>query len=130
VRAVPTAQVWVVWPMVKKWFERVIERSGEPISIEDVYYWLRSGKAALYIIGEDDGCIVVMVQEFADGPVLFVWGFGGDAGLITEHRNEIIGWLKETRDRLGCKRVVMQSKRKGWKALGWKPARTVYELED
>jgi hypothetical protein len=103
-----------------------IDKFGERITPEELYYLLRQGNGALYL--NDDGCMVVQKLIEMDGTVtMFVLLVAGKMADVWKEWLAVVEKLAET---IGAVRIRMASPSRGWeRAMDgyWSIAHVVYE---
>jgi hypothetical protein len=131
--AVDPERLHDVWPWVKTLLDRLYrkaERRGRrPDWLpEDVYASVKSAQAVLFVVGQDEGILVLQRQVRAYGPLLFIWIVVG-AGL-KHYEQELYAEIESIARRGGMRRIQGNSSFPGWGQWGWlKPVETVYERE-
>lgn len=112
-----------------------IKRRATPESCpwrpEDIYYSLRSNGAALYVVGAEDGFIVVQRVESGYERVLFVWAMYAQPGVFIRHKLAIMDSIKQLARSAGLNRVRMCTSRdSAWAGTGLMvPVSTIFECE-
>ena len=95
---------------------------------EDVYAAIKGGSAFLFVIGADDGFVIVQRTQSFDGPRLFVWIVWGPR-LLAPQRIALEAELDQLATSIGVRKLRMHSPRKGWERVGWQAIETIYERE-
>lgn len=122
---VPPSDLASHWPAVREYVKRAVDRFGERITVEELYYALRQNMAALYM--NHRGMLVAQKVIELDGTItLFVLIAAGE---MAEDEAEWMQMLEKLAGTIGAVRIRMASPRKGWERVGWKVAHTVYERE-
>ena len=115
-----------LWWWVRKGLDEVIARCNEDWTVGQVYQALTAGTAVLYIVGAEDGFMVVQRENDSRGPILFVWVLWGDCADGQENHFHFVDELARS---IGADRIRMRSPRKGWQRRGFKVKTMVYERE-
>jgi len=123
-----------LWEWVRRGLIEIKRRSNEvacPWHPEDIYLALRTNSAALYVIGAEDGFIVVQKLESSYERVLFVWAMWGPRGTLWRHRKAIAEAIDGLAKSVGCNRVRMISSRDtAWTGVNlFVPVSTIFERE-
>ncbi len=101
------------WAHIRNGLLEVIGRCKERYEPEDVWTAVMGGNAyawRIVIKGDDIGFLILRREVDVDGPALFIW------------------CCDELGQRMGAKRIRMESSRKGWRGMDYfEPVRTIYE---
>jgi hypothetical protein len=123
---IPVPELSSVWPQVRKHLASAVDKFGERVTPEELYYLLRQGNASLYL--DDKGCIVVQKLIEMNGTVtLFVLL---TAGKLAEVWEDCVALLEKLAETIGAVRIRMASPSRGWeRAMNgyWSVAHVVYE---
>lgn len=102
------------WQMVRKGLEEVLAKGGGTWIPEDVYHYIKSGRAHLHMSdlgGYTSGFVVLEPVEDHDGMSLHIWAAWSKEGDATEtHMPE----LQEYAANINAKRITFSSVRAGW----------------
>jgi hypothetical protein len=118
------------WDFVKQGLTRIHDRARDRWMVEDVYSMLKANAAALYIVNEQDGFVILQQVRGWDAPEVFVFAayIVPGRGVMDESFEEV----KKIAASLGAKRIKFQSKRKGWEKraaeLGYQFSHVEYEI--
>ena len=100
---------------------------------EDVWTAVMAGNAFVWRVtvrDDDIGFMVLRRDMDTDGPALFIWACWAEPGALAEWQRDLISRLDELAQRMGAKRIRMESSRNGWRGLDYFDAvRTIYERE-
>lgn len=127
-KPVPPGELKLYWGKVKEVLERLSSVSDGWIP-EDVYAFLISGQATLYV---NDGdwkgfCILQLVPDYSQKR-LHVW-----IAQTTDDPKAYMAEVEMLARQIGASRITFDSPRKGWvrraERLGFKPRMTRYEKE-
>lgn len=113
-RHIPPAELSGVWWFVEAGLWKIKKKCSEPWVPLDVYRYVRSGQAGLYVC--DDGFVVLrkLAEEFSREPYLHVWAMWFRPGKGKEKRSDLIAWLDRMREELSCAWIEYGSPRMGW----------------
>ena len=115
------------WPWVKPLLDSVIAKTGEAWWPEDVYAAVSSGKAAMWVSDSPEGVLVAYPEKegWSGETVLHVWVCACESmsGIVCEAYKV----LTDAALKVGAKKLVMESPRKGWQREGWNVQRYIYE---
>jgi len=113
------------WPMVRNGLEVICARQECDFIPEDIYFLIKSGRAALYVNGERDSFTVLRKithsrtgEEGAEMVVTFC-AVGRDS-------LELIAEIEEIARAAGCAYLEMDSQRRGFSRAGWSEDRIIY----
>jgi hypothetical protein len=98
---------------------------------EDVYHELMTGAAHLYVIGSEDGFIVVKRCVTTYERVLFVWAIWGAPGTLVRHKDKIMAGIDDLARSAGLSVIRMDTTRdSAWAASKlFVPVSTIFERE-
>jgi len=123
---IPPSDLSLVWPDVRKHLSTAIDKFGERVTPEELYFLLRQGNAALYL--NEDGCMVVQKLIEMDGTVtLFVHLVAGKMVNVWKDWLAVLERLAET---IQAARIKMASPSRGWERAMegyWSISHVVYE---
>lgn len=117
-----------MWEWVRAGLVEVQAKTNAEWMPEDVYAALKGGSAFLFVIGADDGFVIVQRTQSFDGPRLFVWIMWGPRSLAHQ-QFAIEVELDRLATSIGVRKLRMHSPRKGWERVGWQAIETIYERE-
>ena len=125
-------QIGFLWDWIRKGLEVV--RGKRPACTwlpEDVYHELMTGQAHLYVIGAEDGFVVVKRCVNTYERVMFIWAMWATPGSLLPHRKQIISELDNLARSAGLDRIRMDTTRDAeWSASKlFVPVSTVFERE-
>lgn len=129
---VATQHIGALWDWVRDGLEVV--RKTRPVCTwrpEDVYHELITGQAFLYVIGAEDGFLVVKRCLTSYERVLFVWAMWSPPGALLKHRHQIMDEIKSLARSAGLDRIRMDTTRDAeWAASKlFVPVSTIFECE-
>ena len=98
---------------------------------EDVYFELMQGMAHLYVIGAEDGSLVVKPCVNTYERVLFVWAMWAPPGTLLRRRHHVMDAIKDIARKAGLTRIRMDTTRDAeWSASKLLvPVSTIFECE-
>ncbi len=111
---VPVPELSSVWPQVRKHLASAVDKFGERVTPEELYYLLRQGNASLYL--DDKGTVTLFVLL--------------TAGKLAEVWEDCVALLEKLAETIGAVRIRMASPSRGWeRAMNgyWSVAHVVYE---
>jgi len=135
VAAVHKDEVAIYWPLVRKYFESIIERRPEYSTIEGVYDRFLSGSYIMLIVTKDSDIKMAMAAEIVTcdtgNKVLMIPHLGGDG--MKDWLQEVVEALYTLADDLGCFKTMISGAREGWakvmKQHGGKVSHVVIEFD-
>ena len=129
---VTPAQIPALWEWVRNGLEvvRATRKKCQWLP-EDVYHELMQGWAHLYVIGDEQGFIVVKRAITTYERVMFVWAMWGPAGTLRHQRDEIMEAIDNLARSAGLNCIRMDTTREsGWAASKlFVPVSTIFERE-
>ena len=131
ISAMTLPEVRQEWGWLRNGLLEVIGRCKERYEPEDVWTAVMAGNAFVWRVvvrGDDIGFLVLRREMDTDGPALFVWALWTEPNALVEWQRELISRLDELAQRMGAKRIRMESSRGGWRGLDYfDPVRTIFE---
>lgn len=133
IEAMNLLEVRQAWGWVRNGLLSIIGICRERWEPEDVWTAVMAGNAFVWRVvvnGDDIGFLVLRREVDTDGPVLFIWCLWTEPNALVEWQRDLIARLDELAQRMGAKRIRMESSRGGWRGLEYFDAvRTIYERE-
>jgi hypothetical protein len=124
--AVPPAEVKKHWTGMREALKALTKHGTDGWVVEDIYAFLVSGHATLYVEEGVEGFAIVQLLPNYFGKRLHLWIVHLDDDPL-KFMDDILKLAKEH----GADRVTFESPRKGWtrraERLGFQAMRTVYE---
>jgi hypothetical protein len=127
-------QLREVWPDVKTGLEVILNRTQQTWIAEDVYHALKT-KQSILLLGMESGhfagFVVLTMNKGFDGLEGHIWAAYNisKSEYINASWPIVHGFCKAA----GCRRITMNSSRKGWSRmvgkLGIEPKATIYSAE-
>lgn len=119
------ADIRKVWDRVRPGLEELVKEYDTDWRPEDVYAFCTTGRASLYLLGEDEGFLVARKQAnpFTGETSFFVWAAWGKGML----RDKYMADLERVAREEGASVLVHESKRPAFARVGWEPLFTTYQ---
>ncbi len=121
------------WGWLRNGLLEVIGRCKERYEPEDVWTAIFAANAYAWRImvkGDDIGFLILRREVDLDGPALFIWCCWTEPNALVEWQRDLILRLDELAQRMGARRIRMESSRSGWRGLDYfDPVRTIFERE-
>lgn len=128
----------LLWPKVRRYLLKVVERNDAFNLPEDVYAQMIAGGALVAVFawkGEERGAIVLKRTVRDDGlPEVYAWAMAADTdeAIPMDFFRAMTQHLRDHARATGAASVMMVSKRPGWSrvlnACGWTPTYVTYEI--
>jgi hypothetical protein len=116
----------ILWPVVQGRIQAVADEYDCGWNAEDVYHSIRSGQSFLYTQTEGNGFVVIyyVPDAWSGKLVLKVWVGCNDDDACSQE--VYLQQLNQLAAEMGCCRIEMQSKRRGFERCGWQARYITY----